>query len=207
MSTIKTKNIKQTVISGTTQPLKIGGILEDGSDAKISIGSDGTTTVVGTGQLIAEYVVTGSAVTSVNFSGLDINSHKSYRVEIELTNPSTTISMSLQMFINGDITTTNYYSQALYSGGSNLVTSSSNTSAITSADYVNRNVSSTINLMLVNGYSRATSMTSRQGSSTGDLYSMAYGKVSTVSNITQLTFTSSVASGIGVGSKIRIYRG
>lgn len=45
MSTIKAKNIKQTVISGTTQPLKIGGILEDGSDAKITIDTSGNTTL------------------------------------------------------------------------------------------------------------------------------------------------------------------
>ena len=37
MSTIKTKNIQQKVISGTTQPLKIGGIAEDGSDAVLTI--------------------------------------------------------------------------------------------------------------------------------------------------------------------------
>lgn len=41
MSTIKTKNIKQTVIGSTTQPLKIGGILEDGSDAVITIDTNG----------------------------------------------------------------------------------------------------------------------------------------------------------------------
>ena len=34
--------------------------------------------------LLAEYTVTGSAVTSIDFSGLDINTHKSYRVEIEI---------------------------------------------------------------------------------------------------------------------------
>lgn len=45
MSTIKAKNIKQTVIGGTTQPLKIGGILEDGSDAKITIDTSGNTTL------------------------------------------------------------------------------------------------------------------------------------------------------------------
>lgn len=44
MSSIKLKNIKQTVIGSTTQPLKIGGILEDGSDAKIVIDSNGNTT-------------------------------------------------------------------------------------------------------------------------------------------------------------------
>ena len=46
MSAIKLKNIQQTVISTVTQPLKLGGIAEDGSDAKITIGTDGKITQV-----------------------------------------------------------------------------------------------------------------------------------------------------------------
>lgn len=46
---LKTERIKQPVVTGTTQPLKLGGILEDGSDAKMTIATDGsisTTTAV-----------------------------------------------------------------------------------------------------------------------------------------------------------------
>lgn len=45
MSKLKLKNIQQTVVGGTTQPLAIGGISEDGSDAKINIATNGNMTL------------------------------------------------------------------------------------------------------------------------------------------------------------------
>ena len=51
--------------------------------------------------LLAEYIVSGSAVTSIDFSGLDINTHKSYRVEIDWINP-TASPTAMSVFINGD---------------------------------------------------------------------------------------------------------
>lgn len=52
MSTIETKRLGQRVVSGTTQPLLIGGILADGSDAKITVDASGnvvlpSTTTIG----------------------------------------------------------------------------------------------------------------------------------------------------------------
>jgi hypothetical protein len=41
MSKIQLRSIKQKVVSTVTQPLYIGGVLEDNSDAKITIGTDG----------------------------------------------------------------------------------------------------------------------------------------------------------------------
>ena len=45
MSKLKLKNIQQTVVGSTTQPLLIGGISEDGSDAKINIATNGNVTL------------------------------------------------------------------------------------------------------------------------------------------------------------------
>ena len=44
MSQLEVKHIKQAVVSGTTQPLNLGGIATDGSDAKIVIGTNGVPT-------------------------------------------------------------------------------------------------------------------------------------------------------------------
>lgn len=38
---LKTERIKQPVVNTVTQPLKIGGIAEDGADSKIVVGTDG----------------------------------------------------------------------------------------------------------------------------------------------------------------------
>lgn len=42
MSTLEIRRFLQKVVGGTTQPLKLGGILEDGSDAKLTVATDGS---------------------------------------------------------------------------------------------------------------------------------------------------------------------
>lgn len=205
MSTIKTKNIKQTVISGTTQPLKIGGILEDGSDAKISIGSDGTTTVVGTGQLIAEYIVSGSAVTSIDIQNLDINTHKSYRIECEFANATATTSY-ISFYVNGDTTSSNYYAQSMSRSGTASGGGRGNNAIHVSL--IGNSESAVYGVIgLVNGKYILRSNTTMDEGATIVVADEVVTKVASITNITQLTIMSSVANAIGVGSKVRIYRG
>ena len=154
--------------------------------------------------LLAEYEVTGSARTSIDFSGLDINTHKSYRVEIELI--ASGASGDVYMFVNGDTVLTNYYSQ--FVGGSATVFSGGryNTPALQTVNvagshYCYIEVGKINNLMRY--FARGTS----QLGTTPVFYNVMGLKTATVTNITQLTFTSVTASGFGIGSKIRIYRG
>lgn len=155
--------------------------------------------------LLAEYVVTGSAVTSINFSGLDINTHKSYRIEVELLN-ATASSATISCFVNNDTSGGNYYTQELNVSGSSVVGARTNAAYICALD-ASSFVSATQFVSRTNGYAGIKSFVSRlSGTSlTRDDYYMV--KSATVTNITQLTFVSSVASSIGIGSKIRIYRG
>lgn len=155
--------------------------------------------------LVAEYTVTGAAVTSINFTGLDLNTHKSYRIEVEFLN-ATASGVSVAMFANGDTTATNYYAQRLYSAGATSVSVNGNnayilymqTSQPLKGDISIADTPSTLN---------ATS-NSAQGNTTGLVREMiAWAKTTAVANLTQLTFVASVASSIGIGSKIRIYRG
>ena len=158
-------------------------------------------------ELLAEYEVTGSAVTSIDFSGLDINTHKSYRVEIDIYNPTGT-QIDIYCFINGDTVLTNYYSQLLqgYSGSANGA--NNNNSRI--LQVINGQFASArcaiCHLPLVVKPRVISQASSYEGTSlVAQQYSVC--KTATVANITQLTFTSTTASAIGVGSKIRIYRG
>lgn len=154
--------------------------------------------------LLAEYIVTGSAVTSIDFSGLDINTHKSYRVEIELVNPTAT-AFSLQCFVNNDTTLTNYRSVSLVCSGTTATVSSVSDARLVVVD--SSVIASTVSFIsLVNGYAKSNSVSSR-GTNSQSTHQITATKTTTVSNITQLTLTSSIASTIGVGSKIRIYRG
>lgn len=155
--------------------------------------------------LLAEYTVTGSAVTSIDFSGLDINTHKSYRIEIEWNNVSAS-SVFLNGFINGDTVQTNYYSQLFNITGTSVAGEKSNNARL-AYPFSNEKVALTANISINQGYATTRSLVTRGIGSTVLLEIISMSKIATVTNITQLTFTSSGASAIGVGSKIRIYRG
>ena len=169
--------------------------------------ADATGTVKGIDYkgLLAEYTVSGSAVTSIDFSGLDINTHKSYRVEIELIN-ATASGGALYCFVNGDTTLTNYWSQYFYANSTSVTSARQNNPQISTL-IASSIASVQLSIEKVNGYTRITSSDNFNTSSSIAYEIFSSTKTATVTNITQLTFTSSVASSIGVGSKIRIYRG
>lgn len=175
----------------------------------VDISSSPVATQAFANSLLAEYTVSGRAVTSIDFSGLDINTHKSYRVEIEMINATDSQAL-LYMFVNGDTTLANYASQGLAGVGSTV--SSSRLSApkiCINSTSVGSDNAVVVNVTRVAGKCSYISSYVRDIGSTSIVQGeiMWGGKTATVTNITQLTFTSSVAMAIGVGSKIRIYRG
>lgn len=193
-------------IGGTPQDLNfaVGGVTK----GKIS-GTTGELEMNGKkiiNGLLAEYVVTGSAVTSIDFTGLDINTHKSYRIEMELIN-ATASGADIYMFANGDTVNTNYYTQALNTSGTVVNVERVNFPRISSMA-ANQSGLGVVGTIFRHSN---TSMTARFNGmynvgASSDIYDTSWWKSSST-NITQLTFTASVASSIGVGSKIRIYRG
>jgi len=156
--------------------------------------------------LLAEYEVTGSAVRSIDFSGLDINTHKSYMVEIDLINATATNGY-VYCFINNDTVITNYYNQETTASAMALTGTRTNNPSIVYLDASSASSVSGNIFRNYNGNVTALSIGRRLLSATTVQASSTIQKTATVTNITQLTFTSQVASAIGVGSKIRIYRG
>lgn len=154
--------------------------------------------------LLAEYTVTGSAVTSIDFSGLDINSHKSYRIELDIL--GVTPGANIYMFVNGDTTTTNYYMQSVVFNGTGLSGDRHNQPRIGN---IGANMSSkfNVNLSIINGKAVYNSISNYRDGSTIEGFMSFGAKVATVTNIAQLTFVAGTANTINVGSKIRIYRG
>lgn len=190
---------------------KEGGVLASEAHVASEIGAiptiaDATNAVKGIDYkgLLAEYEVTGSARTSIDFSGLDINTHKSYRIEIELYVASG--APAIYCFVNNDTVLTNYYFQIWGGNAAAFTGARANNPTIQSIGIAGNH---TCNLTCIrsNGTPTFTGIYSSQLGTTPIGYSVLMYKTSTVTNITQLTFTSSVASAIGIGSKIRIYRG
>jgi len=154
---------------------------------------------------VVEHEVTGAAVTSIDFTGLDINTDKSYRIEFEwITGAS---GANCYLYYNNDTTITNYHYQLL-SGNGATTTSARVNSAIVAITAANLRSYAVIDVATVDGYACADSSNTRDigigliRSGFGQNKSSA-----TVTNITQLTLTSSVANQIDIGTKVRIYRG
>ena len=156
--------------------------------------------------LLYEYTVTSSAVTSIVIPSLDIMFHDSYRIEIELFNATAT-AFSFFLYANGDTLASNYSTQM------NLTTGTSTTSAVVAnalfgyCDSSSRSLTVATLSLLTGGFLRWLSSCSRGTMSLPSMSSMSGIKKASIPNLTQLTLTSSVANSIGIGSTIRIYRG
>lgn len=156
--------------------------------------------------LLAEFEVTGSAVTAVDFTGLDINTHKSYRVELELIN-ATGSGAQIGFEVNGDTTTTNYHYQGVFFSSTGLSGNRTNGNRCAFMD-ASADSYSNIAVGIVGSQATYQSSTTRNiGSSIQAGQQWGAKTNATVANITQLTFRSAIALAIDVGSKIRIYRG
>jgi hypothetical protein len=154
-------------------------------------------------ELVDEVVVSGGAVTQIDFTGLNINTHKGYRVEIDLVNAAVG-AFTLSLFINGDTTSTNYYTQVSASAGATHSDARTNDSVLYSATNIDQKAM--FSLSLLNGYPTWSGINTADQSATINVSNYGGIKTATVANITQLTFTASVASALANGTRIRIYR-
>lgn len=154
---------------------------------------------------VIEHEVTGSPVTSIDFSDLDINTDKSYRIEIDMV--SVTSGSVLYLYYNNDTTTTNYYSQYVEGNGSTPGALRSNNAGIASFG-VGTSSKVIAYVSLVKGVPICLSELMRDSGATLLVRTYGQSKTSgTLSNINQLTLTSSVGSTIDASTKVRIHRG
>lgn len=153
--------------------------------------------------LLTEYTVP-AAVATVTFSGLDLNVHKGYRVEIEYSDGAIT-AHRLSMFVNGLTTETDYHNQYIQGNGVSITGALDNNATILSVDADNRTKAG-IEFYGLDGFVMATSVVARGVGPNAKIITHAWSKTTSILNITSLTFTSSVALGIGTGTKFRIYR-
>lgn len=155
--------------------------------------------------LLLEYVVSQNC-TSVDFTDLlDLNTHKRYRIEIDIVN-STASAMSLRVFINGDTVLTNYYNQWGSFANTSVAGSRVNSANILSFD-ANSVCTGNYVLSMTDGYASIVGSFLKGVGSAVQLLPSSTSKTAKVSNVTGLTFTSNVSNSIGIGSKFRIYRG
>lgn len=180
------------------------GTLMDDADAATA-----RATLAAEPTLLAEYTVSGAAVTSIQFTGLDINTHKQYLIEFDWYNPTASVA-DASLFINNNTTATNYYTQVLNINNATLTGARNNTNSVGAMNTTKRGRYE-IRLSLVsdgtNAYPALSSHGSYDSGSTQAQTIRTVSSITAVANITQIDLTSSIASSIGIGSVVRIYRG
>lgn len=163
--------------------------------------------------LVAEQVVTGSPVTSITFSGLDINTYDEYIVSLDMMN-ATGSDADMFAYVNSDTSSNNtdYYAMlfyTVYSAADNSVSYTKANSPKWVAGNLPASVSCRTIMTIRRNYQGNIFMYSQFHGGTGTattIYNASCRKNTTVTNLTSLTITSSVASSIAIGSTIRIYR-
>lgn len=157
--------------------------------------------------LVAEYTVTGSAVSEIPFSNLNILQDRVYRFYIKASN-ATASDVAIHLFLNGDTTATNYYTQLFYSTGATAAGVNSNDAAIAYLIASDRVFAEGV-VGLVGGKAKAC-VQGHRGSG-ANLYVRNYNYETTSTSLTDVTSMlfkiSTGTNAFAVGSYIAIYKG
>jgi hypothetical protein len=148
--------------------------------------------------VVAEVNV-GANCDYVDFTGLDINTDKQYILFVVLKNPQTSNS-DYWLYVEGNYTNTNYYSQYIYGSGTTLNVGRITGAYIATAPAGDRTRATAWINRDADGYPRWNVMECRSPGSTVAIQQLAVTKTATVTNITSIRISASVAGGIGTGS-------
>ncbi len=160
----------------------------------------------GTGlKLIATSEVTGSATSTIDFTGLDINTDKFYKIIFNYHNDLAS-AYGVAMFINADTTTTNYHTQEVHISSNTTASARANNANILYFFNSGTGQAEILLSLSKDGYPNAQAFYDEGKSANAVQIDLRhYKKIGTVANITQVTFTTQTANGFAVGTEVRIY--
>lgn len=153
---------------------------------------------------VTTYTVSGSAQTSFSISSLDLDADECYELHCKFNN-ATGSSANVSMTYNADTTATNYNRQGSSYNNTAVTASRANDAAIASMD-ANEPLNMVIRIKKdFDGRARATVQTNYGAAAS--IKSQRFDHVWTsTSNVTGITFSSSVASSLDVGTEVKLYR-
>jgi hypothetical protein len=163
----------------------------------LAAGSDATMPI----KPIWDKTVTGAAVTSVTTNGevtLDGNTHGGYDFEFILINTSGSTT-TYRLYYNNDTTNANYNYNI--EGGA-----IAGADAIMSPGVVNNGQLHGRGSLTISPAGLVVSIWPHYRSNDNTWYQMFHQKTATVANLTRIDWVSSVASGIGINSRFRLWR-
>ena len=155
-------------------------------------------------QQVDRSAVSGSAVTSVDITGLDLEGDGGTYIIVGYMDNALAAGLDIYMYANGDTTGTNYYHQRFGADHNSLSGARGNSPVITGLE-TSLQTAFIIHLSkMASCKPLAFSTNAQPGAAMRGL--CRWWNWETTSNITQLTFTGSSASGIDVGSFIEIWK-
>lgn len=157
-------------------------------------------------QLLADITVSGSAVTQVDISGLNIGKGEEVVLVSQFTN-ALGVTVALRLMFNGNYTLTNYYSQEVYADGTSVGASGVNNPMILNAL---RGLTSIINSKIKltnNGHIVAQNdIENKLGTSSANITQTYHTTTFTTTSITSIRVACSNTDGIGIGSRFQLYK-
>jgi hypothetical protein len=160
----------------------------------------------GAGKLlyVAGASIAGAAATTLTVSGLDLNTHLTYKVLIRLKN-ATASAASISMFYNADTTATNYFSSSTSNGASTQANNALITSLFASTSgeaMADLTVSRIVNRVLATGAPGTASNSGTNIRAQG----VTHQWTTLATNVTGITISSSVANSLDIGSRIDVWQ-
>jgi hypothetical protein len=156
--------------------------------------------------ILVQETILGASATDVDFSGLDINTHKAYLLVWKWKNLGDA-SNALFLYMNGDYTNSDYYRQQFSVDDVTVTSHRANDSEFTNTIPQNADaVGSVLIQRDPDGYVRAITQNSEKGPSAMILSVWTIAKSATVANLTSLRIHSYEASGMAAGSRFALYR-
>lgn len=158
---------------------------------------------------IGQVLVSGSAVTDIDFSGVDLDADKSYRMEVYVV-PGATGAHLLGLYYNSDTTATNYRSQLGYAFGTSASGAAYNNAEIhfnsAMPDTTNAYVV-TIEIMKVSGSKPCATSRGISLHTDGTPFASYHAhRRDNTANVTDIKLRNSISGGFGVGTLVRLYR-
>lgn len=157
-------------------------------------------------QKLADITVSGSAVTQVDISGLNIGKGEEIVLVSQFTNASAS-TVALRLMFNGNYTLTNYYSQECYADGTAIGAIRVNNPMVLNAlsgltSLINSKIKLTNNSYIV----AQNDIENKIGGSSVNVSSTYQTTTFTATSINSLRIATDTANAIGIGSRFQLYR-
>ena len=183
--------------------------LVPGSNVSFDIDTSGNTleisaSVSGVTTFVAQNTVTGAAATTLSISGLDLDADECYLIQIDGDNP-TGSTANLSLYFNADTTSSNYWVQV---GAHNAATTTAarNNNGIFLTPLTTESFASNLTLRKNFDDFAKTMFQATRGDSTSMIESHGVHQWADAANITTIVLSSSVASALAIGTRIRIWK-